>query len=137
MHLSKKRKKIAYKKKIKAARLYATALGIYELTLNGEKVGDTYFAPGFTSYKHQLQYQTYDITRQLSDGENELCAIVAGGWAVGSFTYKRVNRYYADRQAFLVTRTSRTRENLKNWQRWLLSVFFGGMLIGFRVNSTA
>ena len=33
--------------------------------------------------------------------------------------------------AFLVTRTSRTRENLKNWQRWLLSVFFGGMLIGF------
>ena len=95
------RKKIAYKKKIKAARLYATALGIYELTLNGEKVGDTYFAPGFTSYKHQLQYQTYDITRQLSDGENELCAVVSGGWAVGSFTYKRVNRYYADRQAFL------------------------------------
>ncbi len=98
------RKKILCKKKIKKARLYATALGIYEMTLNGEKVGDIYFAPGFTSYKHQLQYQTYDVTRQLKsleNGENELIAVVAGGWAVGSFTYKRVNRNYADRQAFL------------------------------------
>lgn len=98
------RKKIACNGKIKKARLYATALGIYELALNGEKVGDIYFAPGFTSYKHQLQYQTYDVTEQLKSkeaGENELVAVVGGGWAVGSFTYKRVNRNYADRQALL------------------------------------
>ena len=98
------RKKIACSKKVTKARLYATALGIYEMTLNGEKVGDIYFAPGFTSYKHQLQYQTYDVTEQLksSEGmENELIAVVGGGWAVGSFTYKRVNRNYADRQALL------------------------------------
>lgn len=98
------RKKIHCEKKIAKARLYATALGIYEMTLNGEKVGDIYFAPGFTSYKHQLQYQTYDVTEQLksSEGtENELIAVVGGGWAVGSFTYKRVNRNYADRQALL------------------------------------
>ncbi len=98
------RKKITCRGKVKKARLYATALGIYEMTLNGEKVGDIYFAPGFTSYKHQLQYQTYDVTKQLHTmeaGENELLAVVAGGWAVGSFTYKRVNRNYADRQAFL------------------------------------
>ena len=98
------RKKIACSKKVTKARLYATAFGIYEMTLNGEKVGDIYFAPGFTSYKHQLQYQTYDVTEQLksSEGmENELIAVVGGGWAVGSFTYKRVNRNYADRQALL------------------------------------
>ena len=98
------RKKIHCEKKIAKARLYATALGIYEMILNGEKVGDIYFAPGFTSYKHQLQYQTYDVTEQLksSEGtENELIAVVGGGWAVGSFTYKRVNRNYADRQALL------------------------------------
>ena len=98
------RKKIHCEKKIAKARLYATALGIYEMTLNGEKVGDIYFAPGFTSYKHQLQYQTYDVTEQLKSAEgmeNELVAIVGGGWAVGSFTYKRVNRNYADRQALL------------------------------------
>lgn len=98
------RKKIHCEKKIAKARMYVTALGIYEMTLNGEKVGDIYFAPGFTSYKHQLQYQTYDVTEQLKSAEgmeNELVAIVGGGWAVGSFTYKRVNRNYADRQALL------------------------------------
>ena len=94
------RKKIACSKKVTKARMYVTALGIYEMTLNGEKVGDIYFAPGFTSYRNQLQYQTYDVTAQLQQ-ENELIAIVGGGWAVGSFTYKRVNRNYADRQALL------------------------------------
>lgn len=78
----------------------ATALGVYELDLNGSKVGDGYFAPGFTSYHHQLQYQTYDVTTALATS-NELVATVAGGWAVGSFTHKRKNRTYADRQALL------------------------------------
>ena len=94
------RKKIACSKKVTKARMYVTALGIYEMTLNGEKVGDIYFAPGFTSYRNQLQYQTYDVTAQLQQ-ENELIAVVGGGWAVGSFTYKRVNRNYVDRQALL------------------------------------
>lgn len=87
--------------KIKEAKLYATALGIYELELNGEKVGKDYFAPGFTSYRHHLQYQTYDITRMLKE-DNELTAIVGGGWAIGSFTYKRRNRVYGKRQALLL-----------------------------------
>lgn len=86
---------------IAEARIYATALGIYELMLNGKKVGQDYFAPGFTSYKNQLQYQTYDVT-QLLETENELTAVVAGGWAAGSFTYKRRNRVYAKRQALLL-----------------------------------
>lgn len=88
------------KKEVKSARLYSTALGIYELILNGEKVGNDYFAPGFTSYKHQLQYQTYNITKQLKNN-NELVVVVGGGWAVGAFTYKRRNRVYAKRQALL------------------------------------
>lgn len=76
-----------------------TALGVYELELNGNKVGDDYFAPGFTSYHHQLQYQTYELAPV--EGENTVIATVAGGWAVGSFTHKRKNTIYADRQALL------------------------------------
>lgn len=94
------KKEINLSKQIKSARLYATALGIYELILNDKKVGEDYFAPGFTSYKNQLQYQTYDITDQLQEN-NVLMAVVGGGWAVGSFTYKRRNRVYAKRQALL------------------------------------
>lgn len=85
---------------LRRAWLEATALGVYELELNGAKVGEDYFAPGFTSYGHQIQYQTYDVTEQVAPG-NTLTATVAGGWAVGSFTHKRKSRIYADRQAFL------------------------------------
>ncbi|MBR4208908.1 MAG: family 78 glycoside hydrolase catalytic domain [Lachnospiraceae bacterium] len=94
------RKTLALKGEVKEAKLYATALGVYELTLDGEKVGDRYFAPGFTSYKSQLMYQTYDVTKQVKDG-SVLMAHVAGGWAVGSFVFTRGNRFDGDRQAFL------------------------------------
>ena len=94
------RKRFAAGKKVASARLYATAMGIYELKLNGKKVGDEYFAPGFTSYKTTLLYQTYDVTDMLA-AENELIADVAGGWAVGAFVFTRKNRVTADRQALL------------------------------------
>ncbi len=87
-------------KAVSRAWIEATALGVYELELNGGKVGQDYFAPGFTSYGHHLQYQTYDVTGDLGPS-NELVATVAGGWAVGSFTHQRKNMIYADRQAFL------------------------------------
>jgi len=95
------RKKLSLKGKVKRARIYATAMGIYELDLNGKKVGDRYFAPGFTSYKTHLQYQTYDVTSELT-GEDDLVVNVGGGWAVGSFVFTRVNRVTADRQALLL-----------------------------------
>ena len=92
-------------KKVKLALINATAIGMYELSVNGQKAGDQYFAPGFTSYKTHLQYQTYDVTDLLAAGENasnEILVTVAGGWAVGSFTLSRKNRISADRQALLL-----------------------------------
>ncbi len=94
------RKKFKCIRKVKEAKIYASALGIYELIVNGKKAGDRYFAPGFTSYRHEMQYQVYDVTDMLS-GDNTLTAVVSGGWAVGSFVFTRVNRHDADRQAFL------------------------------------
>lgn len=94
-------------KTVARARLLATAMGIYECAIDGHKVGDHYFAPGFTSYSTNLQYQTYDVTEQLTDGSSgvdgahTLIVTVAGGWAVGSFVFTRVNRVTADRQALL------------------------------------
>ena len=86
-------------KKIKRAYITSTAIGIYELCLNGQKAGDDYFAPGLTSYKHSLQYQYYDVTDMLRE-HNEMIAVVGGGWAVGRFTYSSKSRITADRQAF-------------------------------------
>jgi alpha-L-rhamnosidase len=65
------------------ARLYATSLGIYTATVNGHVVGDDVLAPGWTSYAHRLIYQTYDVTRLLRAGCNELALVVADGWYRG------------------------------------------------------
>lgn len=65
---------------IKSARLYATALGAYEIFLNGKRVGDEVLAPGWTDYRQTVKYQTYDVTAQLLNGENAIAALLAPGW---------------------------------------------------------
>ncbi len=65
---------------IKSARIYATALGAYELFLNGRRVGDAALAPGWTDYREHVKYQTYDVTAQLAKGKNVVAALLAPGW---------------------------------------------------------
>lgn len=66
------------------ARLYVTACGLYEVRLNGSRVGNFVFAPGSTDYRKRIQYQTYDVGELLRDGENILTAELADGWYRGS-----------------------------------------------------
>ncbi len=87
-------------KKIKSAYLLSTALGIYTVRLNGKSVQTGMFAPGLTSYEHQLQYTVCDVSDLLA-GDNELLFTVAGGWACGLFTYHQVNAITCDRQYLL------------------------------------
>jgi alpha-L-rhamnosidase len=68
---------------VKRARLYASALGVYDAHLNGFKIGDAALAPGWTSYHSRLRYQTYDVTSQLRIGTNVIGAIVSEGWYAG------------------------------------------------------
>ncbi len=67
-------------KAIASARLYATALGAYQIFINGKRAGDDVLAPGWTDYRLRLKYQTYDVTADLSQGKNALAAMVAPGW---------------------------------------------------------
>ena len=66
--------------KVFSARLYATCLGIYEASLNGKRVDDRSFAPEYTSYDHFINYQVYDVTDLIREGENVLGMYVADGW---------------------------------------------------------
>ncbi len=95
------KKQFKISKQIKRAFVTATALGVYELNINGQKVGNEYFAPGFTSYKKSLQYNLYDVGNLLNE-DNTIIAVVGGGWAVGRFTYSGKNKITCDRQAFLM-----------------------------------
>ncbi len=83
------------------ARIYATAHGIYELFLNGERVGDQELTPGFTSYRSRLQVQTYDVGSLLRDGDNELRAVLSDGWYRGQTGFTRQPDVYGDRVALL------------------------------------
>jgi alpha-L-rhamnosidase len=65
------------------ARLYITALGVYEAQLNGVVIGDHVLDPGWTSYHHRLRYQTFDVTRLLQEGRNAIGAFVGDGWYRG------------------------------------------------------
>jgi len=78
------RKDFSIAKHVTAARIYASALGVYELSLNGTKVGDQYLAPGWTDYAKRISYQTYDVTDLVQKGGNTLGAMVANGWYAGN-----------------------------------------------------
>ncbi len=70
-------------KPVAKATIYATALGIYELRMNGHRVGDHFLAPEWTDYSKRLRYQEYDVTSLLAGGRNVLGAQVANGWYAG------------------------------------------------------
>ncbi|MEU3741569.1 alpha-L-rhamnosidase [Streptomyces sp. NPDC032198] len=82
------------------ARLYSTALGLYDAWLNGERVGDDRLAPGWTDYNKRVQYQTYDVTKQLKAGANALGVTVAVGWYAGNVGMFGPHQY-GERPAFL------------------------------------
>lgn len=92
------------KKEIESATLYATARGIYEVTLNGEKVGADFLAPGLSQYNKHHYYQCYDVTGQLAKGKNEILVSLGEGWWSGEITFGNGNRnYFGDQLAFLAS----------------------------------
>ncbi|MBW8481254.1 family 78 glycoside hydrolase catalytic domain [Actinomadura parmotrematis] len=84
------------------ARVYATAQGLYELFLNGERVGDAELAPGFTAYRSHLHVQAYDVTGAVRRGANVLGAVLSDGWFRGRTSYHRLPDGFGDRTALLV-----------------------------------
>ena len=86
---------------IASARLYASAMGLYELELNGNRVGDQYFTPGWTAYDFRYQYQTYDVTALLNPGKNCLGALLGDGWFRGNMAWDNTRNSYGTKLALL------------------------------------
>ena len=81
---------------VRRATVYATALGLYELRLNGQRVGDQPLAPEWTNYHKRVQVQTYDVTAQVRAGQNVLAATLGNGWYCGgwqNWKYKLMSMY--------------------------------------------
>jgi alpha-L-rhamnosidase len=88
--------------RIASARAYVSSLGLYEMELNGKRVGDEVFTPGWTSYDTRLQYQTYDVTALLARGANAVGVLLGDGWYRGTLAWDGNRNIYGNRLAALV-----------------------------------
>jgi len=96
------RKEVSIKKAIRSAMIYVTAKGLYEANINGKRVSDHYFAPGWTSYRKHLQYQVYDVTSSLKKGANAIGVTLGDGWFKGRIGFGGQHNFYGDTRALLL-----------------------------------
>ncbi len=80
--------------RVERALLYTSALGVYELALNGERLHDTWFDPGWTDYRTRIAYQAYDVAALLRQGDNTLDVCLGDGWYRGFLIFH--DRNYGD-----------------------------------------
>ena len=95
------RRTFALARPIRHARLSITALGLYEAHLNGQRIGDDYFRPGWTDYHVRLHYQTYDVGAHLHQGANAIGVLLGDGWYSGRVAHLERGLLYGERPALL------------------------------------
>ncbi|MBL8761536.1 MAG: family 78 glycoside hydrolase catalytic domain [Phycisphaerae bacterium] len=109
-------------KAIARATLYSTALGVYWAEINGQRVSNDLFTPGWTDYNHRVYHQTYDVTGMLSRGENCLGAVLGDGWYAGLMGYTGQRHYYGQAARFRaqleITYTDGTSEVITTGPSW-------------------
>ncbi len=91
------RKEFPLKKNIARARLYISSHGLYQVEINGQRVGDQEFTPGWTSYETRLQYQVYDVSSMLAEGENAMGIILGDGWYRGNLGWGDNRNLWGDK----------------------------------------
>ena len=108
-------------KPIAGARLYATALGLYQMNINGQRVGDILFAPEWTDYRKRIRYNVYDVTPLMRKGDNALAGLVGHGWYsghIGNGNYRLYGRVPALFAQLEVTYADGTRETIATDESW-------------------
>jgi alpha-L-rhamnosidase len=117
------RRQFSADKKIAKARLHVTARGVFELRINGDRVGRDYFANGWTSYDKRIDVLTYDVTQQLRVGSNTLQAMLGTGWYAGRlpFNAQKMGPYGSDPELLLqleIVYEDGSRERVVSDGRW-------------------
>ena len=96
------RKEFISKKEIQNAQLFVSAHGLYQVSINGRKVSDELFTPGWTSYDKRLQYQVFDVSEKIQNGENAIGVILGDGWYRGYLVWQGEKNLYGDKTALLL-----------------------------------
>ncbi len=131
------RREFTLDKPLRHATIYATARGVYELHLNGAKVGDEVLAPGWTDYRRRFQTQAYDVTAQLKRGANALGAVLGDGWFAGYVGFGHQRDHYGAAPALLLQLeleyadgTRQTIGSDTNWRSASGPIIYSDMLMG-------
>ncbi len=109
------RKNFALKNKIVSARAYVTSHGYYELSLNGQKVGNEVLTPGWTAYHKRLQYQVYDVTKMLRSGANAVGTMLGEGWFRSNLGWVNNKGYYGKRLGLLCQIYVKYADGTEDW----------------------
>ena len=96
------RRAFSIDKPVKRAVVYASALGLYELHINGKRIGDDYFTPGWTDYNKRVYHQSYDVTDIVKQGGNAVGAILADGWYAGYIGFGKKREHYGSKPRLFV-----------------------------------
>jgi len=119
------RKQFLANKKIASAIVNITSHGMYEAQINGQRVGNAYLTPGWTSYATRLQYQTYDVTNLLKTGANAIGVTLGNGWYRGVMGYTNNKDIYGKDIALLfqlnITYTDGTKTMIVSDDSWKTS----------------
>ncbi len=131
------RKDFQVAKPVKRARLFVTALGLYELHLNGEKVGNDVLTPGWTDFNKRVYYQTYDVTARVRNGANAIGAILGDGWFAGDLAYTGKRNHYGGTPRFMAQLvmemsdgTTQTIVSDNSWKASFGPILHGDLIIG-------
>lgn len=120
------KKSFVASKKVKQARLFITARGLYEASINGKRIGDAYLTPGWTSYNKHLQYQVYDLTSDIKNGLNELDVLLGSGWFRTRIAWENNKNFYGAQTALLsqleITYSDGTKETIASDATWKASL---------------
>jgi alpha-L-rhamnosidase len=116
------RKTFRTAKKVQSATAFITSLGLYEASINGQRVSNAYLTPGWTSYNNRLQYQVYDVTPLLQAGPNAVGVALGSGWYRGNLAWEKSRDLYGKELALLfqlnIVYTDGSTETVKSDDSW-------------------
>jgi alpha-L-rhamnosidase len=131
------RKSFVINKSVRRATLFASALGVYELRLNGKPVEADVLSPGWSDYRKRVHYFGYDVTQQLRPGKNALGAILGDGWYAGYLAFTGRRHYYGDQTRLIaqmeIEYRDGTRETIgtdESWKTTTSPILEGDLLMG-------
>lgn len=131
------RKNFTINQTVTRATVYVTALGSYELHLNGQKVGDDVLTPGWTDFNKRVYYQTYDVTGMVQAGTNTIGAILGDGWYASDLAFRGTRLNYGGKPRFLAQLvlqlsdgTTQTVVSDGSWEASYGPILYGDLLLG-------